>query len=96
MVSFDVTAFFTSVPVDRNLEVVQDLLEKDNMLTDRTNITISHIIELLESCLRLTYFFYNGQIYSQVEGTAMGFPVSPIVANIFMQWFEDSSRHIPI
>ncbi len=84
MVSFDVTALFPSVPVDRSLEVVQDLLEKDNTLTDRTNISISHIIELLESCLRLTYFIYDGQIYSQVEGTAMGSPVSPIVANILI------------
>ncbi len=84
MVSFDVTALFPSVPVDRSLEVVQDLLEKDNTLTDRTNISISHIIELLESCLRLTYFIYDRQIYSQVEGTAMGSPVSPIVANILI------------
>ncbi len=34
---------------------------------------------------------FDGQIYSQVEGAAMGSPVSPIVANIFMQWFEETA-----
>ena len=30
-------------------------------------------------------------IYSQVEGAAMGSPVSPIVANLFMEWFEENA-----
>ncbi len=34
---------------------------------------------------------YEGQMFSQVEGAAMGSPVSPIVTNIFMHWFEETS-----
>ncbi len=49
------------------------------------------MIKLLEFCLQSTYFMFDGQIYSQVEGAAMGSPVSPIVANIFMQWFEETA-----
>ena len=30
-------------------------------------------------------------IYSQVEGAAMGSSVSPIVANLFMEWFEENA-----
>ena len=52
---------------------------------------MGHVIKLLELCLRSTYFTFDGQIYSQVEGAAMGSPVSPIVANIFMQWFEETA-----
>ena len=47
------------------------------------------IRDLLEICLKTTYFLYDGQIYSQVEGAAMGSPVSPIVANLFMEFFEE-------
>ena len=31
------------------------------------------------------YFQYNGSIYEQLEGTAMGSPVSAVIANLFME-----------
>ncbi len=37
----------------------------------------------------VTYFIFDEKIYSQVEGTAMGSPVNPIVASLFMEWFEE-------
>ena len=36
-----------------------------------------------------TYFSFQGTIYRQKFGTAMGSPVSPIMANIFMEWLEE-------
>ena len=35
-----------------------------------------------------TYFQNEGHSYQQTEGAAMGSPVSPIVANLFMEEFE--------
>ena len=35
-----------------------------------------------------TYFTYRGKFYEQVEGAAMGSPISPIVANLYMENFE--------
>ena len=51
-------------------------------------MSIKHIIRLLEFCLGSTYFVFQGQYYEQVEGAAMGSPLSTIVANIFMENFE--------
>ena len=51
-------------------------------------MSIKPIIKLLEFCLRSTYFVFQGQYYEQVEGAAMGSPLSPIVANIYMEHFE--------
>ena len=45
-------------------------------------------MDLLEFCLRSTYFTFRGKFYKQVEGAAMGSPISPIVANLFMEKFE--------
>jgi len=45
-------------------------------------------MELLEFILSTTYFWFNGQIYRQKFGTAMGSPVSPLVANMFMEHLE--------
>ena len=39
-------------------------------------------------CLTTTYFKYDGSFYAQIEGAAMGSPVSPIVANLFMEDYE--------
>lgn len=46
------------------------------------------IIRLLEFVLSATYFVYRGTFYKQIQGCAMGSPVSPIVANLYMEQFE--------
>ena len=51
------------------------------------------MVDLLRIVLNTTYFKYDGDFYSQCDGAAMGSPVSPIVANIFMEWFEDRALH---
>ena len=42
--SYDVPALFTSVPVDLALRVVKNLLEKDNLLNNRTVLPVKDII----------------------------------------------------
>ena len=82
------SAQFTSVPVDPALNIIKDLLEKDHTLKGRTVLAVSDIILLLEFCLRNTYFSFQDQFYEQVEGAAMGSPVSPIVATLYMEYLE--------
>ena len=42
-----------------------------------------------------TYFSFQGQFYEQVEGVAMGSPVGPIVANLYMEYFEQKALSAP-
>ena len=92
--SYDVSALFTSVPIDPAFNIIKDLLDKDTILKERTVMEVVDIILLLEFCLKNTYFSFQGQFYEQVEGAAMGSPVSPIVANLYMEYFEQkSSKH---
>ena len=84
--SYDVSALFTSVPVDPALNIINDLLEKDHTLKERTVMEVSDIILLLEFCLKNTCFSFQDQFYEQIEGAAMGSPVSPIVANLYMEY----------
>ena len=55
--SCDVSALFTSVPVDPAQGVIKDLLEKDPTLNDRTVLTVKDIIQLLEFCLKKLILF---------------------------------------
>ena len=70
--SYNVTALFTSVPVDPALGISKDLLGKDNALKDGTMLPVKDIIHLLEFCLKNTYFSFKGQFYEQVKGVVMG------------------------
>ena len=51
-------------------------------------MSVKHISCLLEFCLTNTHFSVQDKFYEQKEGAAMGSPISPIVANLFMEDFE--------
>ena len=88
IISYDVKALFTSVPIHPVVKIIKNKLANDKDLQQGTTMAIQHIISLLEFCLRSTCFVFQGQYYDQIEGAAMGSPLSPIVANIFIEDFE--------
>ena len=89
--SYDVSALFTSVLVVPALGIIKDLLEKDPTLKERTVMSVGDIVLLLEFCLKNPYFSFQDPFYEQVEGAAMGSPVSPIVANLYKEYFEQKA-----
>ena len=52
IMSYDVKALFTSVPVTPALKIIKKLLEEDQTLQHRTSMTLNNITRLLE------YIFY--------------------------------------
>ena len=86
--SYDVSSLFTSIPIDPAITIIRKHLEQDKHLHQKTNMTVNHICCLLEFCLKSTYFQFKGRYYKQTEGAAMGSPISPIVANLFMEDLE--------
>ena len=88
LVSFDVVSLFTSIPVKHAIQVAKDLLSNDDTLQDRTTIPVDDIVDLLDFCLLTTNFKYNNNHYQQIFGTAMGSPVSAVMANLVMEDLE--------
>ena len=72
LVSFDVTSLFT------HRKLTEEKEEED--LVERTPLPAERITELLQLCLKSTYFSYNGKFYEQRQGTAMG---------SYMEFFEE-------
>ena len=95
MVSFDVVSLFTRVPVDDALQSISILLFKDNTLYECTTIDADNICSLTELCLRATYFQFVDQFFDQIDGAVMGSPLSPIVANLYMETFQKTALAAP-
>ena len=90
MVSFDVSSLLTNVPIDEALNIVQQKSEGDSSLPNRTNLTVSSIMALFRLCLQTTYFEYRQNLYQQEQGAEMVPPLSPIVANLYMEFLRSS------
>jgi len=88
MVSFDIESLFTNVPIDAAVEAALQELENDPSLADRSTLTPAQIADLLNFVLGSTYVQYNGSIYEQQEGAAVGSPVSVVIANLYMESFK--------
>ena len=85
--SFDVKALFTSVTVAPSIQIVKQKLQQDPTLPQRTSMSIQQITTLLDFCLTNTYFLFQVTYYEQVQGAAMGSPISPLIANLFIEEF---------
>jgi hypothetical protein len=63
MVSFDVVNLFTSVPRKEAIQELQERLERDHKLLDRTVLGEQKIMELVNLCLDSTYFQFGEHFY---------------------------------
>ena len=88
MVSFDIVSLYTNAPIDNALEDISCLLHDDSTVGDHTAISTADICRLTELCLRSTYFKFQNDYFEQVDGAAMGSPMFPIIANLYMENFE--------
>ena len=66
-----------------------DRLCKDDELVNRTALTPDQIRAMLLFCLNAAEFRFRNVFYKQIHGTAMGSPVSVVVANLVMEDLED-------
>ena len=86
VVYFDVNSLFTSIPLQLALHCSDTAIQQS---TVKLPLPTEDIMDLLNLCLTSTYFQYNSKHYKQLHGTAMGLPVSVVVAEIPMQHMEE-------
>ena len=88
LVSFDVKSLFTSIPLQLALDCTKTAINKSHY---QPPLPTDDLMDLLHLCLTSTYFQYNGKHYKQLHGTAMGSPVSVVVAEIVMQNIKEQA-----
>jgi len=69
LVSFDVVSLFTSILIPEVLVIISDLLFSDNLLHERTKLTVNDVLSSLELSLHSTIFAFNNTLYRQIFGS---------------------------
>ncbi|XP_046406220.1 uncharacterized protein LOC124171127 [Ischnura elegans] len=76
MISLDVVSLFTRVPLHEALSHLEKKFD-------------ANTVKLFHHALTSTYFTFDNCYYEQKDGVAMGSPLSPAIANFFMEDFEE-------
>ena len=85
LVSFDVSSLFTNIPLNETIELALDYILSNN---PEVNISRKDLKKLFQFATSETHFHFNGEIYEQVDGVAMGSPLAPVLAKLFIGHHE--------
>ena len=92
MASLDVDSLFTNVPLDETIGIcTQGLFESDSTVY---GLNKKEITEMLSLTTKESIILFDMEFYSQIDGVAMGSPLGPTLANVFLchhekKWLND-------
>ena len=87
LASFDIVNLYTNILVADTLRILRNNLVNTNKLDiDSTN----ELMDLLKLVLDQNYFTHDKQFFTQHDGVAMGSPLSGLLADIYLNHFENS------
>ena len=98
LISYDVVSLFTNIPLKETIN-----LAVETIFTNKPDIKISKndLAKLFHFATAETHFLFKGNFYDQIDGVAMGSPLAPVLANLFMgyheaNWINNYSHHKPL
>ena len=92
MVSFDVKSLFTNVSVDGAMRALRKVLDLADV---ELPVPKEDYIKLVGLCVKFGSFEFQGEEYTQINGLAMGSPLSAVLANLYMELLEKED-YLPI
>ena len=82
MVSFDIKSLFTNFLLNEVLNICLDQLYNSDLLPPLFQRSVCN--DMLCMATKNVQFSFNDLIFRQIDGVAMGSPLGPILANIFV------------
>ena len=97
LLSLDIKSLFTNIPVEETIDVIKSYSTGPKPLFKDLPIEPNLFCELLKVCTSFNQFSFAGKHYRQVTGVPMGSSLSPVLANIYMEFFEtELLKDIPV
>ena len=86
MGSLGIDSLFTNIPLDETIDIfVNQFLENTDTVE---GFTKSEVKQLLSLATKKSYFIFNGLLYKQIDGVAIGSNLGPSLANAFLSYHE--------
>ena len=91
LVSYDVTALFTNVPLSEAIKILVDKAFTNDCFNQTYDLNLENeeLTQVLEVATTSHLFQFDGQLYEETDGVAMGSPLGPLMGNVFMCHLED-------
>lgn len=86
--SADVEALYPNMDINTGLQLIRDFVEEINWQNRQKR---DFLIKAMQFVLTKGYITFNGEIYQQTNGAAMGSPMIPPYANIYMYQLEKNT-----
>ena len=86
MSSYDIKSLFTNIPVVEVIEICLKVLYHSDLKHPQMPEFVCK--EMLHMAVLGVEFSFDGKMYKQIDGVAMGSPLGPILANIFVGYLE--------
>ena len=86
MGSLDVDSLFTNIPLEETIEICTNELFKESETIE--GLSKTEFKELLSLATEDSHFIFDGTLYKQVDGLAMGSPLGPTLGNAFLVYQE--------
>ena len=77
---------FTNPPLEETINICTESIYDQNDSIEGLNK--SEFKKLLSLATKESYLIFNGILYKQIHGVAMGSPVGPTLANAFLCFYE--------
>ena len=88
MGSFDVESLFRNVPLEETIDILVEKIFKDKKSTFH-GLKYFQFRDLVKIATQQSHFQFLGKFYDQIDGVAMGSPLGPTLANVFMNHLEE-------
>ena len=86
MGSLDVDSLFTNIPLEETINICTNLIYDNVDVIE--GINKFEFKNLLSLATQESYFLFNDVLYKQKDGVAMGSPLGPTMANVFLSFYE--------
>ena len=85
MVSYDVCSLLTNITLSETIDIAVMLI-----LENKKDLKFSEdeLTKLFRFATSEMHFYFDGKIFDQVDWVAMGSPLGPALANLFMGYNE--------
>ncbi len=88
MASFDINSLFTNIPLDETIDII--INKAFSNAPSFHNFALTDLKKLLDIAVKDSHFIFNNAYYKQNDGIAMGSPLGPFFANVFLDFHERS------